>query len=73
MELIELDKQFAAGVIDRHLHLLDINIHGSEALQVFTGIIDYDLKGLDFVVLVLLLVANATNDALLDAFGLNAN
>jgi len=72
-KLAVLPQHLVLGLEDGLLHFADIEVEGSETIQVLLRIVDDQLQGPYFVVAVGLVVANAADNALVDALGLDAD
>ena len=72
-ELFKPGHYFVLAVVQGFLDLGLVDLQGGQLFQVVLGVVDDHFQGFDFVRFVLLVVAEAANDALLDALGLDAD
>lgn len=50
-----------------------VDVHGSELFEVVFGVVDDDFEGFDLVIFVVLVVADAADDTVVDAVGFEAD
>ena len=73
LELLEFFNEVASGLLDWPLDFFDVDGEGGESFEVLLGVVDDELEGFDLMGAMLLVVADAADDALLDALGLKAD